>query len=370
LGALTAARVLTATSPGAGLRGRDLGWLDYESLYWNHPEAGRSCCGISTTKHLNVSDTQFPRLAVGEDMDLLRAAAVNYINAFRSVETQTHFYRVFLAARGYSLGEILRHLGGRHPDPVCAVRPELRQFQSLAQPNCFRWFYLQKALFIMNRFVFRLATDDPDPLGKLSTPDAWRLFLLHHWDFTDEAEAAPRTLPAQYRLSLPTATSTEVADYAQDTWYPHQLLPDDWRTSPAELRRYQEAREYCRDTLRAQIDRWKLLLNRIETAKDYRPPKVVESSRAKLSPQVPYEWFPHLIGGDQRDDEARQRWLALMQEGILISAPLARRGHERDRFTEEDIPFDLRVLEPFSIPRLLEPFVLRAHFYLAEVHAT
>jgi hypothetical protein len=308
-----------------------------------------------------VSDTQFPRLSVGEDMDLLRVDAVNHINAFRSLESQTLIYRVFLVARGYSLGEILRQLGGRPPDPVRTVRPELLQFQSLAQPTYSRWFYLQKAMFIINRFVFRLATDDPDPLGKLSTPDAWRLFLLHHWDFIDEDEAWPRTLPAQYRQPLPKNTSKLVSEDVKKRWYPQQLLPDDWSMNPGEQRRYQEAREYCRDKLRTQVDRWEQLLKKIKEAENYRPPKVVESSRAKLSPQAPYEWFPQLIRGEQRDEEACQRWLALMQEGYLISAPLARKGHERDRFTEDDIPLD---------PRVLEPFVMRTHYYLAEVHAT
>ena len=264
-------------------------------------------------------------------------------------------------ARGYALGEILRQLGGNPPDPLRTAPPNRVQFQSLAQPNFYRWFYVQKALFVINRFVFRLATGDPDPLGNFSTPDAWRLFLMHHWDFIDDDDVAPPMLKAtssyHYVPDDTKPTCGAVVDYVKNTWYKQQLLPDDWQTNDEERRKYQEAQRYCRDNLKHLLDRWEHLMGLVREANDpqLQQKRAQQQASIKFLEGVPNEWYPRLIYSDV---EHQARWLALMNEGYLITAPLAVDGTSGSAFTAADIPPD---------PRVLEPYVMRTHYFLTDV---
>lgn len=155
-------------------------------------------------------------------------------------------YKVFMVARGYPLGEILRQLGGGPPEPATNVRRELLQFQTLAQPNYRRWQLVQQAMINLNRLVVRIATyEEPppapaapaqtaptaaeaaaatamrleriaDPLGLITEPDAWRIFLLHHWELIDnDDDAAPESLPEKLRklaLTKPPMMIKQVTD--------------------------------------------------------------------------------------------------------------------------------------------------------------
>src|SRR5262249_47464442 len=89
LGVLVSARALTPL--GAGTNSRDVGWEDYRQLPWNHPAhrgtaltaedaaaAGPDSLfrGFSTTRLLTISPDQYPRLAVNENLELLRMEAI------------------------------------------------------------------------------------------------------------------------------------------------------------------------------------------------------------------------------------------------------------------------------------------------------
>ncbi len=213
LGMLVSARVLSAAhKPGIGTRSRDVEWKDYQALYWSDTEPGQVFSGISTTKHLVTGAQHFIRLAAKESTTMRRIDAVNNVCALREQGGRVDvMYKIFMVARGYPLGEILRQLGGGPPEPALNVRQELLRFQTLAQPDYHRWQMVQLALINLNRFVFRLAIydphdldnhdepgDSPDPLGLFTEADAWRMFLLHHWEFVDDVpDAAPESKERQ-----------------------------------------------------------------------------------------------------------------------------------------------------------------------------
>jgi hypothetical protein len=376
LGVLVSAKVLT--SPGAGTGSRDVGWADYGQLAWNYPlydadaqlaPAGSLMRGVSTSRLLTVSADQYPRLAVKENLDLLRTEVV--INRSPSAYSENTYlmHRIFLVTRGYTLGEILAQLGGRPRDPLRTAHPQLLQFQPLAQPNYFRWSQVQKALFNINRFAFRLAIGDSDPLGKLSSPDAWRLFLLHHWDFIDDADVAPAGVPASYRFRPLRVTTGEVRDHVMAHWYPEQVLPYEWHTTQQGRDTYAEATRYCRDQLSELVDRWDRLMRLIKEARKYRPGRERPRLRRGLSPrirrQIPDEWYPQLIHrGDAVGDEHRARWVALMREGYLIMRPLPRWSRRWRATLLRANPHGIRDIPPD--PRILEPFVMRTRFFLVE----
>jgi hypothetical protein len=355
LGTLVSARALTSPEQIISTRSRDVGWADYQAYPWNYRQPGEPFCGISTTRYLTVSGDQFSRLAVKEDIELLRIEAVKNVAALQAAGSRYFMFRIFLVARGYTLGEISRQLGGKPPDPLRTARAELLQFQPLAQPDYFRWSQVQKALFNINRFIFRLATEDPDPFGRLCSPNAWRLFLLHHWDFIDEADVAPTDLPhiSAYRCPLPLGTTKPLIEEIAHH-YPNQVLPDTWWTDPQEHAKYEQMRDICRARRAPMLARWEALKHKIEEEDTFQPaPSTVRLPRGKAE-LASKEWYPRLI---HTDPEYRARWLALIQEGYLISAPQPRKGRWGKPFTFDDIPPD---------PRVLEPFVMRTRFFLAE----
>lgn len=368
LAMLAAGRVLSAVyKKGIGTRSRDVEWDDYQPFYWNDARAGQVYSGISTTKHMVARADAYTRLAAQESALMRRVDAVNSVAALRERGSVTIMYRVFMVARGYPLGEILRQLGGGPPDPAENVTQELLQFQTLAQPDFRRWYAVQAAMINLNRFVVRLATYDPDhaddsadPLGLIARPDAWRMFLLHHWEFLDDdPHAAPETLPKAYRVDVPPGALNAIANVTEAVrrWYKDLILPDNWTADEEARRTFAEAQAYCKAHLGHIVKARERLVRAIKLCEDFPTDKPAPKG-------CPRESYPRLIHGDP---EYRERWLALMREGYLVSKPFPRgrlsfagplgivlfgrrRGYGRG-----DIPAD---------PRVLEPYVMRTHYFL------
>jgi hypothetical protein len=300
-----------------------------------------------------------------------RIDAVVGMDTLREVKTIHVMYRVFAVARGYALGEILRQLGGGPPDPATNVRQELLQFQRLAQPNFRRWSAVQKALINLNRFAFRLALfaiDRPaeseelhaeDPLGALVTPDAWRLFLLHHWEFIDDGPSeAPKGLPAEYLKApykLPDGALERASKIAEKA-FPNRRLPDTWDD---EIRQQiRTAHTQCAHELAPLVVAWDRLLKAIKRCEENK------FSGRHIPKNCPNEGYPRMIHGVKEYKEYKERWFALMREGYLVSKPFQRSrinigfihtGGRHRHLSMADIPED---------PRVLEPFVMRTYYFL------
>lgn len=416
LAVLVAGRVLSAEyKPGLGTRSRDVEWRDFQPLYWNDPQDDQLFTGLSTTKNAITTPRDFMRLASRERGVLRRIDAVNNVRALVAREDVLIRHRVFVVARGYPLGEILRQLGGGPPDPTVNVEQGNLQFQTLATPLYHRWQTVQEAILNINRFVFRIAIYDPsepeisgDPLGLIAEPDAWRIFLLYHWEFVDEQSTAPRDYhrgPASRRGNKDTSNSkagltnwsaiiAELTDEVKEL-YPDLVLHPGWQRDTA---RWQAAQKLCRAKLGRFIQRWMHMRTAIELCQAYRTHQEPNSKHVRKHKYVD-EGYPALIfqspyyadnftaaykGAMQRycdeargeplaepldepDLDYRERWFALMQEGYLISKPFhgqvklfgvnlfwRRRTYSSDR----DIPAD---------PRTLEPFLMRTHSLMTSV---
>jgi hypothetical protein len=370
LGMLASSRLLTYDEwlRGIGARSRDVEWGDYHCSYWNEENISEKIfAGTSTTKHLINTANNFTRLAARELGAMRRIDAVYNVQMLRQVGTINVMYRLFMVARGYSLGEILRQLGGGPPDPALNVAQELLQFQLLAQPNYRRWNIVQQALINLNRFAFRLAIFDPahplesaDPLGVIAEPDAWRIFLLHHWEFVDDMDdASPPDLPHELVVThkLPRG-KMEVADKIALKYFPARRLPDIWDATVKE--NIEQARKECAAELKEFVAAWRRLNKVIEQCKN-------DTIQKKVSKKgCPNEAYPRLIHANA---EYTERWLALMKEGYLISKPFYRHrirfwhiraGGRRRKLDRHDIPAD---------PRVLEPYVMRTYYFLDSLQA-
>jgi hypothetical protein len=88
---------------GAGLRGRNPGLDDFESLFWNHANPQGLFTGISTTQDMTIGPDYFLRLAPHEDGVLSRIDAVNNIPLLISRSPLYTIYRLFLVTRSYPL---------------------------------------------------------------------------------------------------------------------------------------------------------------------------------------------------------------------------------------------------------------------------
>ncbi len=412
LAMLVTGRLLSAEEkPGIGARSRDVEWNDFQTLYWNSPRLDTLFVGISTTKNTIAKADDFNRLAAKENGVLRRLDAVENIDALLQREDVLMRHRVFVVARGYPLGEILRQLGGGPPDPSVNVQQGSLQFQTLAEPNYLRWQTVQQALINLNRFVFRIAIYNPadpeesgDPLGFLTEPDAWRIFLLYHWDFVDAASTAPASYQmASSKTQRPSQQSENRPDrknftdiiqkltdrVKQDDLYPDLRLPPGWHT---DRDRIKKAREICQRELADFILVWEHMRAVIEACRGYTTS--VNSGQRTQKPRVnTREGYPALVFEDPyystavekiiaaqptlTDEQKRRilahpldfkaRWFALMQEGYLISKPFQRRikflgvlplWRRRDYAIDHDIPAD---------PRILEPFVMRSHNLMTSV---
>jgi hypothetical protein len=230
---------------------------------------------------------------------------------------------------------------------------------------------VQQALINLNRFAFRLAlftvdrpaeTEDPlhaeDPLGVLTTPDAWRLFLLHHWEFIDNGPAeAPKGLPEKYlNLKEPykipegaLARANAIAEKA----FPDRRLPDTWDDDIKQQIRTAHAQ--CARELAPFVEAWKRLLAAIDRC------EANKFSDRHVPKNCPNEGYPRMI---HSEPEYKARWFALMREGYLVSKPFQRSrinigfihtGGRHRHLSMADIPED---------PRVLEPFVMRTYYFL------
>jgi hypothetical protein len=336
------------------------------------------------------------RLSARESGVLRRIDAVNNIDKALSLDDLLVRHRLFVVARGYPLGEILRQLGGGPPDPSVNVIQGNLQFQALATPAFHRWETVQEAIFNLNRFVFRIAIFDPrkpeesgDPLGLLTDPDAWRIFLLYHWEFVDEASAAPDDFRdrdgfkkrLKHGKMLPNFSDiiTSLTDEVKEL-YPDLVLPAGWQQ---DTERWQKAQRLCRARLGSFIERWIHMRTVIELCQAYRSNVDPYSGHARghyvdegypaLIFHSPYyhdklkEHYKDALAKDYREANGkpfvepemdfRERWFALMREGYLISKPFPRR-FRRGYNPHRDIPSD---------PRNLEPFVMRTHSLMTSV---
>ena len=311
-------------------------------------------------------------------------------------------YRVFVMARGYPLGEILRQIGGGPPDPSVNVEQGRLQFQTLATPDYRRWQTLQQALINLNRFVFRLAIYDPsspeesgDPLGILTDADAWRIFLLHHWEFVDEQATAPEVyqrkvvLKNKTKLSDFTQKIRIATDHVKEEWYHDLILPANWQQDTAQLH---DAQEYCRAQMSDFVAVWQRIRIMIDLCKRYKAgasiskkyvdegypalvndspyyQKGLEDARKAASQRPSAESDPAILAALYRPTDYRERWFALMQEGYLVSKPFLRRIKLFGRiplFWLRWRKYDIRKDIPQD-PRILEPFVMRSHNFMTEI---
>jgi hypothetical protein len=192
--------------------------------------------------------------------------------------------------------------------------------------------------------AFKVATDEQDALGQLAHADAWRFFLLHHQDFI-----------APYKL--PSGEETTVAKVALEFWrkfYPNFQLPRNF----GQDERYMQAKMYCVEHLEPIIGTWNVLKQVIQEAQRYPTEGYPAGTFVPVSPVVPgipLEAYPVRI---HTDPFYRKRWLDLMREGYLVSRPFPRPDHE-GQLDEYDIPAD---------PRILEPFVMRVHYFFNTVN--
>jgi hypothetical protein len=381
LGMLVSGRVLsTIAAPTVGRRSRDVQWNDYQQSYWDDEQCDGLFCGISTTKHLVSSRDYFVRLAANEEIALRRIDAVNNVSLLRQTLGRygeiNLMYRAFLVARGYPLGEILRQLGGGPPDPLLNLKKELLEFQTLAQPNYFRWRELQLALLNLNQFAFRLAVSsekEHDPLGKIALPDAWRFFLLHHWEFASGIAGAPerlqkmrkeRQMNAGAESFVPSlAIENAMAYLKENEQYPDLQLPDNWKQDDEQRRKFVRVRDHCRGMLAPMVESWERLRETIERSQRYATERYSsnEFQRNREAPQhCPDEGYPRRI---HMDADYYERWFALLREGYMISRPFppTRKGLRFMKAVRyrDSVPDD---------PRVLEAFVMRTHYFLVPIH--
>ncbi len=421
LAVLTSGRLLSPTyRPGVGSRSRDVEWSDFQPFYWNDERANDVFVGISTTKNTISRAEDFTRLAARESGTLRRIDAVNDMAALMKRDDLLLRHRVFVVARGYPLGEILRQLGGGPPDPAVSVEQGSLQFQTLAVPLYQRWQTVQQALINLNRFVFRIAIFDPakpeqsgDPLGFLTEPDAWRIFLLYHWEFVNEATTAPKeyrkskAFTAKERVHLPNFTQI-IDDLTQAVkeHYPDLILPPDWLEQRATVAKVQQM---CLEKLAPFVEIWNHMRATIDACRAY-PTGRDDSERGQRASVD--EGYPALIFNDpyyerlfatdgngrllkngnlsqtaaapgyepntfanlvlhkrmpRRTIDFQERWYALMIEGYLVSKPFRQRAklfglplfwRRRTYNITRDVPSD---------PRILEPFVIRSYSYMTSV---
>jgi hypothetical protein len=348
LASLVSSRILSSKfKQGIGLRSRDVEWSDYEAFFWDHPDNQQEralFAGISTTKNMVGSADHLIRLAAKEQATLRRIDGVNSIQTLRKRSPVYLMYRVFLVARGYPLGEILRQLGGGLPDPTQTVNIEQLNFRALAQPNTERWRKVQEAILNINRLAFRLATGERDPLGLITEPDAWRFFLLHHEDFADSV-----ILPNRSTLG-------RTIQGIWNRFYPESRLPPDFPSDGAT----QQARAYYQHELAPVIQQWEKLKRTINDSKEYDPHKGYSNAgfvplTISAQRRIPREGYPMRV---HTDPFYRDRWLEFLREGYLVSRPFPRQGVPG--YDEQDIPDD---------PRVLEPYVGRQYFFMNSINA-
>lgn len=390
--ALVAGRVLdTDDSRELGTRGRNVEWDDHTRFYWNDEDASGLFSGISTVKSMMSSADQYLRLAPKATGILRRKDAIRKAR-IPAMEEISLKYQGFVVARGYPLGEIWSQLGGRPPDLRKTVDLARLQFRAIARPNLYRWRCVQEALLNLNRLVFRLAVEETvyqqrlkagnsredanrtahamatDPLGLLMTPDAWRLFLLHHMEFVNtnaypyKDKGKVRCKPYVPHLDV-TAMMDTATNEVKTRYLSNLVIHDTFATSDEEQARYRQAREYCAKQLSDVVSAWQQLVALIEACQQYRThgysnlkvPVASALTPADDDDRDPARWpqgrwpqdgYPVRIHADA---EHRNLWLAYLEEGYIVSKPFPRKGKKEGEYDAEDIPDDPRDLEPYTI---------------------
>jgi hypothetical protein len=383
--------------PGIGTHGRNVEWDDHRPYYWNDRGSTGVFTGLSTTKSMISAPDQYLRLAPGAKGVLRRKDAVRPAPSANANRTISLKYQGFVVARGYPLGEIWRQLGGRPPDLIESLDLARLQFRAIARPDLHRWRCVQEALFNLNRLVFRLALEGSarakmgntaridqnspaasqttsaadqaaeqaaehagvklaqDPLGLLMTPDAWRLFLLHHMEFVDlrdhpadENDPSKEAVKGQADLQDVTSLMEKLTQDIKKRYLPNLIVPDDFATNSD----YLGARTTCYSQLKHVVDSWSRLRQVIEHCRDFRiisASSRYASSRPGERETAAVDGYVHLI----KTDPAHQKlWLAYLREGYLISKPFPRKGKSNDFYDAEDIPEDPRDLEPYVMRTL------------------
>ena len=206
LACLVAARELERQGEEVLEEGRDAQWDDLTRYYWDAPDESFSP-GLSTTKHIVYAPDALARIKAHGRKTLAR------IDQVRDFEGEVYLlYRAFVAARRSASG--------------------VEDVQS--------WAALQRALLNVNAPAFREAAGEQDPLGRVASPDGWRLFLHHFERLTDPKlpalrAQADRTLdtvrdPGEYARAR-TRLDAELQAYCRRT-----LLPA-WQAYRADLDR-------------------------------------------------------------------------------------------------------------------------------------
>jgi hypothetical protein len=389
LASLTASRIMSSKYRfGIGLHNRDVEWEDHQPYFWNQPPdrdaRGKPqmalFTGISTTRTMVADDDEYMRLAPHEHGTLRRIDAIN--NTFQLVNRAPIYmmYRVFLVARGYPLGEILRQLGAKPPLLLQTVKPELLNFQTIAQPVYARWRSVQEALLNLSKMVFKVATEEDDALGKwLANPDGFRFFLLRHKEFIGEITASNGD-----KTTMDSVSGEFWGQYASRYQLPgRNQLPLDFGANKSDPI-YQAAHQHCRDRLASLLKSWESLKQVIRECADYPNrgyPSGLIPDPLPRPPGCPDEGYPVRVHTDRLYNRL---WLEMLNDGYLLSKPSppepARdgdqgiqhsgkprqthrpRGNNKGAMaaqgetpTNFEIPYD---------PRVLEPFVMRVHYFL------
>lgn len=332
LACMVAGRELSnAQGTSMGAAGRDVRWEELPHYFWNEPskaDAGQETRsahvlsaitgrddifkGLSTTRNLPYSRYQLIRLDPGETETLNR---IDFVTNLPELAERGHVnlvYKIFTVTLGYPLADIARQIDVSPVGPDTSASALALRAQELARPSYHRWARIQRALFLVNRFTFRLALEgreleedgqvgtyySHDPLGRLSEPNAFRCFLLHHWDFNDSGTSAPEDAPDPVgdlrRAARQSGAAFVSTDEAREYVAEHFGIRDPRSNTPED---YVRARDYCRDHLRPLVDAWIKLNDAIHRC--YQPDF----------------GFEELI----QEPEYRDRWEALKREGYVLT---------------------------------------------------
>jgi hypothetical protein len=369
LASLGASRIMSSKYRfGIGLHTRDVEWEDHQPYFWNQgvekDEQGNErrplFTGNSTTRTMVSADDDFMRLAPHEHGTLQRIDAVNDTVQLVNRAPIYMLYRVFLVARGYPLGEILRQLGAVPPVLLDSVRDELLNFQAVAQPVYATWRAVQEALLNLSRMAFKVASEEDDALGHLANPDAFRFFLLRHKDFIGEV------IGSDGRATTMDEVAGEFwAQYASQYHLPtRNQLPRDFGANKADPI-YQQAHQHCSARLDSFLKNWESLKQVIRECDAYPVNRNVGYPSGLIKNELPRptgcpdEGYPVRV---HTDPVYQRLWLDLLNDGYLITKPFpphheAQAGSSASStgyFAGSDIPPD---------PRILEPFVMRVHYF-------
>ncbi len=306
---------------GLGRLGRDVVWTDLKRYDWNEGYDQNSSApllrGLSTTKQVLYAADQLIRLDPAEHEALNR---VDYLENVDKLYERGHLnlvYKAFLVVLNYPLDLLYeqfdqrRHKGG----------PQI--VQALGSPDFRRWRAIQRALETINSLPFRLALEQcdkeareergesatryyaRDPLGRLASPDAWRCFLLYHWDFNtlDGYEgSAPRSAPALFDEEVRAAKRQEVAIPSIEsvrTFITKQSNFNIYDPAMDTADNRRAAQEYCRKELAFLVRAWEKLNTVIDHCESHQ------------------EGFAKMVS-DTPGNEYNRRWEALRAEGYLF----------------------------------------------------